>query len=37
MGRKYGITVTNGTAAIDAAIEAIGIKKEMRLFYQHSR
>ena len=27
MGRKYGIAVTNGTAAIDAAIEAIGIKK----------
>jgi perosamine synthetase len=27
MGRKYGIAVTNGTAALDAAIEAIGIKK----------
>lgn len=27
MGRKYGIAVTNGTAAIDASIEALGIKK----------
>ena len=25
MGRKYGIAVTNGTAAIDAAIEALEI------------
>jgi perosamine synthetase len=27
MGRKYGIAVTNGTSALDVAIEAIGIKK----------
>ena len=27
MGRRHGIAVTNGTAAIDAAVEAIGIKK----------
>tara|TARA_Y100000768_G_scaffold383586_1_gene366028 strand:- start:4991 stop:6121 length:1131 start_codon:yes stop_codon:yes gene_type:complete len=26
MDRKYGIAVTNGTSAIDAAVEAIGIK-----------
>jgi perosamine synthetase len=25
MGRKYGIAVTNGTAAIDAAVDALGI------------
>jgi len=25
MGRKYGIAVTNGTSAIDAAVEALGI------------
>lgn len=25
VGRKYGIAVTNGTAALDAAVEAIGI------------
>jgi perosamine synthetase len=25
MGRKYGIAVTNGTAAIDAAVESLGI------------
>lgn len=25
VGRKYGIAVTNGTAAIDAAVEALGI------------
>jgi len=27
MSRKHGISVTNGTAALDAAIEALGIKK----------
>jgi perosamine synthetase len=27
MGRKYGIAVTNGTSAIDAAIESLQIKK----------
>jgi perosamine synthetase len=25
MGRKYGVAVTNGTAAIDAAVDALGI------------
>ena len=25
MGRKYGIAVTNGTSAIDAAVDALGI------------
>jgi perosamine synthetase len=25
MGRKYGVAVTNGTSAIDAAVEALGI------------
>ena len=25
MGRKFGIAVTNGTSAIDAAVEALGI------------
>jgi perosamine synthetase len=27
LGRKHGIAVTNGTAALDAAVEAVGIKK----------
>ena len=27
MGRKHGIAVTNGTAAIDAAVEALGIEQ----------
>jgi perosamine synthetase len=27
LGRKHAISVTNGTAALDAAIEALGIKK----------
>ena len=27
VGRKHGIAVTNGTAAIDVAVESIGIKK----------
>ena len=25
MGRKYGVAVCNGTAALDAAVEALGI------------
>ncbi len=25
MGRKYGVAVSNGTAAIDAAVDALGI------------
>jgi len=27
MGRKHGVAVSNGTAAIDVAVESIGIKK----------
>lgn len=27
VGRRYGVAVTNGTAALDAAVEALGIKR----------
>jgi perosamine synthetase len=37
VGRKYGIAVSNGSVALDAAVAALGIQPGTRSFYPHSR
>ena len=32
--KKYGISVSNGTAALEVAIKSLGLKKDLRLLSQ---